>query len=239
MANKFDRLGTWQFKIVLRLTGDGVTTSLTTVTKKEFNFIQVTAQCGPESTTITPPEIETLKQGEGYSYTLYATERFLSSNPSCPIITNSLTGGSWDRYWNFEDQVDRFTITLSDKANDRQGLLAQLNSEYEFIVTATAEGGATGTTTGIMEIIPGELPYYCLGCRTEGFIYCLKKEDLARGRCYANSEELEAQFQALIDGWPIVGPPSRFCFSDDGNQKFMQTPCFSFKEIEMDWCDEN
>ena len=118
-------------------------------------------------------------------------------------------------------------------------MLAQLNSEYEFEVTATARGGKTAITTGIMEIIPNELPYFCQGCRAEGFIYCLKKEDLARGRCYLNSVVLDLQFKALINNWPIKGPPSRFCFSDDDNPDYMHTPCFSFKQIELEWCDIN
>jgi hypothetical protein len=49
--------------------------------------------CGPDSTVLSPPELDTLTKGNIYDDVLTITEKFSTSNSLCPVIEYSLVSG--------------------------------------------------------------------------------------------------------------------------------------------------
>lgn len=88
--------------------------------------------CGPESTSVTVlvensvlkqvPKMDPLTVGVTYE----------NSNSVCPVKLSLASGGEW---FSLADKDPDFSVTLSDDANEVEGL-------YSYQISAEAEGGA-------------------------------------------------------------------------------------------------
>lgn len=108
------------------------------------NAFSVVVECGPQSTTITPPQLQRLESypNDEYLAILGIIGIFRSSNPNCPIVTNQLSVG-YDEY-SMNDKAERgFRIDLLEYLLDYEG-------EYFYTVIGTALGGATGVVSNSM-----------------------------------------------------------------------------------------
>ena len=85
------------------------------------------------------------------------------------MISHEQTSGR-ERDWQFLDNGESFTVSLSDRANGRAGT-------YSYTIQAEAEGGATSEVSGAITVENGILPDTCESCKFEGFIFCLSNDD--------------------------------------------------------------
>jgi hypothetical protein len=99
--------------------------------------VTVIAECGPDSTTITPPILASLDKAPRTLPTLSQDGTFTVSNPTCPVETLTITNGADDytRVGTYKsDGAADFTVTMTEEA-------ASIVNPYPFTITAEAEGG--------------------------------------------------------------------------------------------------
>jgi hypothetical protein len=103
----------------------------------------LTFECGPQSTTVTAPTLDTVVSAAedftSFSYsessTLDRTYGFQVSNPNCPVTGVVLDSGS-----------EYFTLTYQTGGSYKVSLKATQSRKigsYTYTATATAEGEAT------------------------------------------------------------------------------------------------
>lgn len=107
----------------------------------------LTFECGPQSTTVTAPILDTVvSAAEDFtsvsyseSSTLDRTYGFQVSNPNCPVTGVVLDSGS--NYFTLTYQTGgSYTVSLSETASRKVG-------SYSYTATAEAEGGASETVS--------------------------------------------------------------------------------------------
>lgn len=120
----------------------------------------MTARCGPTSTTIGVPNLGPLSQvANSVENRLELTSAFSSSNPVCPIFSTTLIEGYEQFLLTVFDPVDA-TNTLSSFSIALKNSLVPFVDRYYYTIVATAQGGASGHATGVMEVKTGQ--YDCM-----------------------------------------------------------------------------
>jgi hypothetical protein len=100
--------------------------------------------CYEYSTTIIAPSLEVPDKAPRTEFLLTKSSQFTVTNPTCPILTLTITDGAdfFTREGTFNsDGGADFTVAMNEEANDIVGT-------YEYTIKADAEGGATTDADG-------------------------------------------------------------------------------------------
>jgi hypothetical protein len=117
--------------------------------------ITINKVCGSSSTTLEAPILGLMTQIPNYPTPLAISSSFTSSNPACPVTTHVLLSDS--DYFTLTDDGDTFDVAMTDKAN-------AIDTEYAYMLRATADGGAIAFVTGKMM-----LQIACTATPVDGF----------------------------------------------------------------------
>lgn len=137
IENQASIKATYEVDIIVTTT-DGINDQVITVPGIVINKV-----CGANSATLTPPTDTSVKQIPNYENLLQDTGAFVSSNENCPVISNVLDSGS--AYFYLYDYGADYAVRMKNDANS-------IEAVHEYTVTAYAEGGASATVTGYMEL---------------------------------------------------------------------------------------
>lgn len=120
-----------------------LTTDGTNDVELEIPGMKVSTVCGLSSTTITAPSLIPQYQVPGLTQVVSIEGEFISSNPTCPIVSHSLLQGSDD--FDLTDNGADFVVEMQTDDNE-------VIDGYIYEVEATADGGLTASIQGTADI---------------------------------------------------------------------------------------
>ena len=98
--------------------------------------------CGPESTFLVPPAIQELsKASVDNELLLTESAEFITSNPNCPVDSFTIDTDIFE----LTTDLPTFSVKLDESK-------LSLEAIYPYMITATAEGGATASLSDNMEV---------------------------------------------------------------------------------------